>query len=61
MIFCLHLLAHHQEIQSKARESIKKILVKYDGNWSYEAVMEMSFLEQIIEGSGQRTRITENQ
>lgn len=50
MIFCLHLLAHHQEIQDKARESIKNILIKHNGEWSYEAVMEMSFVEQIIEG-----------
>lgn len=56
MIFCLHLLAHHQDIQSKARESIKEILVKYDGNWSYDAVMEMSFLEQIIEGGKQEEK-----
>lgn len=50
MIFCLHLLAHHQKIQDEARESIKKILDRHDGNWSYDAVMEMSFVEQIIEG-----------
>lgn len=50
MIFCLHLLAHHQNIQEEARESIQKTLNKHDGNWSYDAVMEMSFLEQIIEG-----------
>jgi Cytochrome P450 len=50
MIFCLHLLAHHQNIQEEARESVKKILDKYDGNWSYDAVMELNFLEQIIEG-----------
>ena len=56
MIFCLHLLAHHQEIQDEARESVKKILVKYDENWKYDAVMEMSFLEQIIEGTGMKKR-----
>lgn len=50
MIFCLHTLAHHQNIQDEARESIRKILVKHNGKWSYEAVMEMSFVEQIIEG-----------
>lgn len=50
MIFCLHLLAHNQSIQDEARESIKKILEKHNGKWSYEAVMEMNFMEQIIEG-----------
>lgn len=50
MIFCLHLLAHHQEIQNEARESIKSILIKYNGEFCYEAVQEMTFVEQIIEG-----------
>lgn len=50
MIFCLHLLAHHQKIQDDARDSINKILNKHNQQWSYDAVMEMSFVEQIIEG-----------
>lgn len=55
MIFCLHLLAHHQEIQEEARESIKKVLSKYDGKWSYDVVSELSFLDQIIEGEKHQT------
>lgn len=55
MIFCLHLLAHHQSVQDEARQSIREILVKHNGDWSYEAVMEMTFLEQIIEGDFART------
>lgn len=50
MTFCLHLLAHHQNIQDEARESIRKTLSRYDGKFCYDAVMEMSFVEQIIEG-----------
>ncbi|CRK91124.1 CLUMA_CG004812, isoform A [Clunio marinus] len=49
MVFCLHLLAHHQDIQDQARESIKKNLAKYDGVWCFDAIMEMEFIEQIIE------------
>ena len=50
MIFCLHTLAHHQDIQDEARKSIKNVLIKHNGKWCYDAVMEMSFVEQIIEG-----------
>lgn len=50
MIFALHLLAHHQDIQNEARKSIRKVLLKFNGEWCYEAVMDMNFLEQIIEG-----------
>jgi hypothetical protein len=50
MIFCLHLLAHHQSIQDEARNSIKNVLDKYNGEWCYDAVMEMNYIEQIIEG-----------
>jgi Cytochrome P450 len=53
MIFCLHLLAHHQAIQEEARQSIARVIGKHNGEWSYEAVMEMGFIEQIIEGECQ--------
>ena len=51
MVFCIHLLSHSQTIQHEARESIKKILIKYNGQFCYEAIMEMTFLGQIIEGN----------
>lgn len=60
MIFCLHLLAHHQEIQNEARESIKSILIKYNGEFCYEAVQEMTFVEQIIEGDISGPAISRN-
>lgn len=49
LIFCLHLLAHHQDIQDQARESIRQVLDKNDGEWSYDAVMELNYIEQILE------------
>lgn len=51
MIFCMHSLALNENIQNEARESIKNILVKYNGHLCYEAIMEMTFLGQIIEGN----------
>ncbi|KAG5670855.1 hypothetical protein PVAND_001089 [Polypedilum vanderplanki] len=49
--YALHLLAYHQDIQDKARKSIDKKLNEFDNQWSYDAIMEMTYLEQIIEES----------
>lgn len=51
LTFTLHLLAHNQHIQHKARESIRNVLIKYNGIWCYEAIIEMKYIEQIIEGN----------
>lgn len=51
LTFALHLLAHNQDIQRKARESIRNVLIKHNGIWCYEAIMEMKYIEQIIEGN----------
>jgi cytochrome P450 family 6 len=51
MTYALHLLSFHQEIQERARKSIQETLKRYDGEWSYEAVMEMKYVGQIIEGT----------
>ncbi len=50
LTYALHLLSFHQEIQERARKSIQETLERYDGEWSYEAVMEMEYVGQIIEG-----------
>lgn len=51
LTFTLHLLAHNQHIQNKARESIRNVLIKHNGIWCYEAIIEMKYIEQIIEGN----------
>ncbi|XP_055697243.1 probable cytochrome P450 6a14 [Phlebotomus papatasi] len=48
MTFSLYELARHQDIQDRARGEINKILVKYNGEYSYEACEEMKYLDQII-------------
>lgn len=50
MTFCLHELSLDQEIQEKARQNVMKVLARHDGKITYEALSEMTFLEQCING-----------
>lgn len=50
LTFCLYELARHRDIQKRARASIEEVLEKYDGKFTYEAIQEMHFLEQCING-----------
>lgn len=50
LTFAFYQLALNQDIQEKARDSVNEILSKYDGEWCYDALIEMSYLEQIVEG-----------
>lgn len=51
MSYTLYELSLNHEIQNKAREDVLTILEKYDGVMSYEAVMEMKYIEQVISGN----------
>jgi cytochrome P450 family 6 len=42
-------LAFDLNIQQKARESVEAALNKYNGEWCYEAVSEMAYIDQIID------------
>lgn len=57
MTFAMLELAQNQEIQEKLRKEIKKVLTKHEGKISYEAVMEMRYLEQVINGSYSLSKI----
>lgn len=50
MTFCLYELALNAEVQNKARKEIRMILNKHHGKFTYEAMMEMKYLDQIING-----------
>ncbi|XP_050512635.1 probable cytochrome P450 6a23 isoform X2 [Diabrotica virgifera virgifera] len=48
MTYALFHLAQNQDIQDKARNQINAVLEKHNGVVSYDAIMEMQYLEQII-------------
>lgn len=50
LTFCLYELALNQEVQSKARQIIQQAYQKYDGEFSYEMMVDMPYIDQIIHG-----------
>lgn len=48
--FALHELAMNQDIQDRTRNEIKSVLKKYDGEITYEGVMEMKYLDNVLSG-----------
>lgn len=50
MSFCMYELAKAPEIQQKAYEEIVSVLEKYDDQLTYDALAEMKYMENCIEG-----------
>lgn len=50
MTFCLYELATNQEIQERLRGEVLETLKKYGGELTYEAIMEMTYMEKVILG-----------
>lgn len=51
MTFCLYELASNMDIQQKVREEINTVLGKHDNKLTYEAVMEMTYMEKVLNGA----------
>lgn len=49
LTFAVHLLANHKDIQDRARKVVKETLQRHNNEWTYDAIMEMKYLEQIVE------------
>lgn len=43
-------MAKHKHVQDKLRQEILDVLKKHDGQVTYEAIMEMQYLEQVLYG-----------
>jgi cytochrome P450 family 6 len=54
LTYCIYELSQHEDIQKKARESIRKVLKEHDGEFTYEAVNEMQYVEQCVNGEHEK-------
>lgn len=50
MNFCLYELSQNEDVQEKARKDILDTLRKHGGEITYDSVMEMKYLQQVIDG-----------
>lgn len=50
MTFCLHELSWHLDIQERLRKEINETMKKYDGKLTYDGIMEMKYLDMVLEG-----------
>lgn len=50
LTFCLYELAKNHEVQQRVHTEIVKVLEKYDGQLTYEAITDMIYLEKCIDG-----------
>jgi cytochrome P450 family 6 len=55
MTFCLYELAVNPDIQERLRAEIDTVLEKHDGNITYESILEMEYLDKIVDGK--RTKV----
>lgn len=50
LTYCMYELSVNEDIQAKARESVKDVLKKHGNKLTYESVNEMDYLEQCVNG-----------
>lgn len=55
MSFILYHLAKDVTVQERLSEEVDRVLAKHGGCYSYQAVKEMTYLDQIIQGDYEHT------
>lgn len=50
LTLCLYVLAQQPDIQSKARQAIRNALEKHNGQFTYETMLDMPYIDQVING-----------
>jgi cytochrome P450 family 6 len=51
MTFALYELAKHQDMQDRLRKEIREVLAKHQDQVSYDAILEMKYMNQVIDGT----------
>lgn len=50
LTFTIHELAAHPEVQQRARDEINAVIAKHNGEFTYESMNELNYLDQVISG-----------
>lgn len=53
--FAVWELTHHPEYQDKVRQEINDVLAKHNGELTYDALSEMTYLDMVIRGNCLKT------
>lgn len=52
--YTLHSLSSNPAVQEKAQKEVDEMLAKH-GGWTYQAVKEMTYLDQVVQGTWQKS------
>lgn len=50
LTFCFLELCNNQEIQEKVRNEVNEVVKRHGGKLSYDAMMEMKYMDQVLNG-----------
>lgn len=59
MTWALYELAKNQDIQKKVRDEINTVLAKHDGKVTYEAIQDMKYMSQVLDGKYTEIKISQ--